>query len=185
MGSLATEFRTAYVKGSGTELAAVFTPIAYPTNPGRLRSFYQFTNHTYLHKDLKSSLFHGKNLKLAKAEQDAWVDVFAAYWDAVGDILKVEDRHPAASAVNIFLSWKKLANALIRGYSSIPAWTLPCLYVVGKFVRTFAIKADIEVASKSSGGFDFQEDLVAEENANMEEAARIINRMFTLCLSDR
>jgi hypothetical protein len=36
-------------------------------------------------------------------------------------------------------------------------------------------------------GFGFQDDIAAdvEKNANLEEAARVINRMFTLCLSDR
>ncbi|KAJ6144277.1 hypothetical protein N7470_008172 [Penicillium chermesinum] len=185
MGSLVTEFRTAYANESGAGLAAVFTPIAPPNNPNRLRSFYQSTNPTSQTRDLKSALFQGKNLKISKGEQESWLEIFVAYWDAICEILKVEDRHPGANAVTIFLSWKKLANMLIRGYSTIPWWTLPCLYTVGKFLRIFAIKADTEVASGDSGSFGFQEDFGAETNANMEEAARTINRMFTLCLTDR
>ncbi|KAJ5245981.1 hypothetical protein N7468_000964 [Penicillium chermesinum] len=168
MGSLVTEFRTAYANESGAGLAAVFTPIAPPNNPNRLRSFYQSTNPTSQTRDLKSALFQGKNLKISKGEQESWLEIFVAYWDAICEILKVEDRHPGANAVTIFLSWKKLANMLIRG-----------------FLRIFAIKADTEVASGDSGSFGFQEDFGAETNANMEEAARTINRMFTLCLTDR
>lgn len=105
-------------------------------------------------------------------------------------MLKCEEGRRGASAIAVFAAWKKLANALIRGYSgsaAIPAWTLPCLYTVGKYLRTFAIKADIEAASQGSASFGFQDDVAAdiEKNANLEEAARIINRMFTLCLSDR
>ncbi len=187
---LANEFRHAYSIASGPALAAVLTPIATQNNPDRLRSFYQHTNIQYITKDLTSSLFHGKNLKVPKPEQTAWVDIFAAYWEAVGEVLKCEGRHPGASAVALFTAWKKVANALIKGYSTsngLPAWTLPCLYTVGKFLRTFAIKADLEVASQGSSGFGFQDDLAVdvEKNANLEEAARIMNRMFTLCLSDR
>ncbi|KAF3394408.1 Protein CSN12 [Penicillium rolfsii] len=187
---LANEFRRAYSIASGPDLAALLTPIATANNPDRLRSFYQYTNIQYLTQDLTSSLFHGKNLKVPKTEQAAWVDIFAAYWEAVGEVLKFEDRQPGASATAIFTAWKKVANALIKGYSGsngLPAWTLPCLYTVGKFLRTFAIKADLEVAAQGSSGYGFQDDLAVdvEKNGNLEEAARIINRMFTLCLSDR
>lgn len=188
MGTLAAWFKDAYFKGSGPDLAALLTPLAQ--DPNQLRSFYNFSNPAYLTKDLHHSLFHGKSLKLPKAEQHAWVDIFAAYWEAVGEVIKCEDNHPSASAVAIFNAWKKVANALIRGYSgssALPAWTVPCLYSVGKYLRIFAIKADAEVSDQGSTGFGFQDDIVADiaKNANLEEAARIINRMFTLCLSDR
>lgn len=117
----------------------------------------------------------------------AWVEIFAAYWNAVGELLRWEDQHPSASAVAIFTAWKKMCNALIKGYSGtsgLPAWTVPCLYTAGKYLRVFAIKADAEVMARGSG-FGFQEDLAADSNANMSDAALTINRMFTLCLNDR
>lgn len=190
MGTLANEFRYAYTNGSGPGLAAVLTPIATRDDPDRLRSFYNFSNPAYLTKDLNSSFFHGKSPRVSKSEQHAWVEIFTAYWEAVGEVLKFEDGHPRASAVAIFTAWKKVANAIIRGYSTnsgLPAWTLPCLYTVGKYLRTFAIKADLQVASQGSSGLGFQDDDTAdfEKNATLEDAARVINRMFTLCLSDR
>ncbi|KAJ6119320.1 hypothetical protein N7523_003600 [Penicillium sp. IBT 18751x] len=190
MSTLAGEFKSAYTAGSGDALAAVFTPIGTQHKPYRLQSFYDFTNAASLQKDLSFALFHGKSLKVPRAEQTAWVDIFAAYWEAVGEVLKCEQGRRGASLVAVFTAWKKVANALIRGYSSsagIPAWTLPCLYTVGKYLRTFAIKADIEAASQGASSFGFQDDVAAdiEKNAHLEEAARIINRMFTLCLSDR
>ncbi|CAG8892052.1 unnamed protein product [Penicillium nalgiovense] len=171
LGSLGPAFKNAYLNGSGPELAAVLTPIAPSEDPGRLRSFYTFSTAEYLSKDLSYGLFHGKSLKLPKAEQAAWVDIFAAYWEAIGEILRCcQCPHPGYS-----------------GPAGIPAWTLPCLYTVGKYMRTFAINADLEAASQGSAGFGFQDDIAAdvEKNANLEEAARVINRMFTLCLSDR
>jgi hypothetical protein len=190
MSSLATAFKTAYTKGSGSDLAAVLTPIAPPEDPNRLRSFYQLSNAASVSLDLPYALFHGKSPKLPKAEQSAWVDIFVVYWEAVGEILKCENGDPSASVVAVFNAWKKVSNALIRGYSGscgLPAWTLPCLYTVGKYLRTFAINADVEAASLGSARFGFQDDISVdvEKNANLEESARIVNRMFTLCLSDR
>ncbi|OGE51708.1 hypothetical protein PENARI_c012G03269 [Penicillium arizonense] len=190
MSIFATDFKDAYLSGSGPHLAAVLTPIATPDDPNRLRSFYQFSNAAFLSKDLQYALFHGKSLRIPKAEQSAWVDIFSAFWEAIGEILKCEDRHPGASIVSVFNAWKKVANTLIRGYSSsssLPAWTLPCLYTVGKYLRIFAINADLEASSLVSAGFGFQDDIAAdvEKNAHLENAAQVINRMFTLCLSDR
>jgi hypothetical protein len=190
MSSLATAFKTAYINGSGSDLAAVLTPIAPPEDPNRLRSFYQLSNVASVSLDLPYALFYGKGPKVPKAEQSAWVDIFVVYWEAIGEVLKCENGDPGASVVAVFNSWKKVANALIRGYSGssgLPAWTLPCLYTVGKYLRTFAINADVEAASQGSAGFGFQDDISVdvEKNANLEESARIVNRMFTLCLSDR
>lgn len=190
MGSLANEFRHAYNSKSGPGLAAVLTPIATRDDPDRLLSFYKSSNPAYLTKDFNTAFFQGKNPRVPKAAQHAWVDIFAAYWEAVGEILKWEAGHPEASAVAIFTAWKKVANAVIRGYSivsGLPAWSLPCLYTVGKFLRTFAIKADLQVAAQGSSGLDFQDEVTAdfEKNATLEDAARVINRMFTVCLSDR
>ncbi|EPS27972.1 hypothetical protein PDE_02917 [Penicillium oxalicum 114-2] len=187
---LASDFQHAYSIASGPALAAILTPIATASNPQRLRSFYKNTNAHHPDKDIKTHFCWGKDFRLPKPEQAIWVDIFTAYWGAVGELLEYEDGTPGSSAVEIFTAWKKLANALIKGYAGsngLPAWTLPCLYTVGKFLRTFAIKADLEVAARGSSGFDFQDDLSVdvEKNANLEEAARIINRMFTLCLSDR
>lgn len=82
-----------------------------------------------------------------------------------------------------------MTNALIRGYTNcgFEAWTVPCLYVAGKYMRIFAIKAD-EATGASTGavsnfGDDFNPD--AEKNEKLEDCARQLNRIFQLCLSDR
>ena len=49
--------------------------------------------------------------------------------------------------------------ALIRGYTNcgFEAWTVPCLYVAGKYMRIFAIKADEGAASTSGSVTNFDD----------------------------
>ena len=78
---------------------------------------------------------------------------------------------------------------LVRGYTNcgFEAWTVPCLYVVGKYMRVFAIKADEGAAHSNGSVTNFQDDFnpEAEKNEKLEDAARQLNRIFTICLSDR
>jgi COP9 signalosome complex subunit 12 len=89
----------------------------------------------------------------------------------------------------VYEAWKEMTNALIRGYSSggFEAWTVPCLYVTGKYLRIFAIKADEETGSKVVFGEGYQDDFNPEagKNEKLEDAARVLNRIFQLCISDR
>lgn len=90
-----------------------------------------------------------------------------------------------------------MCSLLIRGYNShgFEAWTVPCLYVAGKHLRVFAIKADDERNSSNGGGpsnenpdtTTFQDDFDpdSEKNQQLEDCARQLNRIFNLCLSDR
>ena len=81
--------------------------------------------------------------------------------------------------------------ALHRGYANqgFEAWTVPCLYIAGKYLRVFAIKADDERHNSSNDTStatlqdDFDPD--AEKSQNQEDCARQLNRLFQLCLSDR
>lgn len=93
----------------------------------------------------------------------------------------------------VYEAWKDLLNVLIRSYNSngFEAWTIPCLYVAGKHLREFAIRADIERNSSnaldSSAEANFQDDFnpESEQNQKLEDCARQLNRVFNLCLSDR
>ena len=82
-----------------------------------------------------------------------------------------------------------MTRLLIRGYTNcnFEAWTVPCLYVAGKYLRIFAIKAD--AGSKNSGDaiYSFQDDVDPDEGQNekLEDAARQLNSIFNLCLNDR
>lgn len=193
MASVFSDFRNAQMTGSGPMLAAAITPVAPPEDPDRLRSFYHSTpNDANAACDLRYALLQDKTrgVKLPKQEGNTWVDIFCAFWKATGEIVKMEESPPEGSWTKVFEAWKEVANLLIRGYSTgiLQAWTVPCLYAVGKYLRAFAINADAETSQDSlTFGDGFLDDFASnvEKNAKLEDAARTINRMFTLCLSDR
>ena len=113
-----------------------------------------------------------------------------SYWRAVNEIVAlsegIKNDHD-----RIYESWRELTNCLVKGYSSslFGAWSVPCLYVVGRYLRIFAIKADANEQYAKPLAFDagLQDDVAnsVKKSDKLEEAARIINRIFTLCISDR
>ncbi len=126
----------------------------------------------------------------SKNEATAWVDIFVALWTTVKELLKIEDSPPSAGWERVFDSYKELTILLVRGYTNgFQAWTVPCLYATGKYLRFFAIKADAEAKDKdeNSFGIGFSDDVVGNsgKNEKLEQAAWVINRMFTTCLGDR
>ncbi|PWY82869.1 COP9 signalosome complex subunit [Aspergillus heteromorphus CBS 117.55] len=190
MSSIFNDFAEGQRTGSGHRLAAALTPVAPAENPDRLKAFFYFSNATRVASDLRYSLFQATGIRLPKQETNAWIEIFTPYWKAVGEIVRFDDAPSHASWVKVFDAWKETTNMLIRGYSTggLPAWTVPCLYVVGRYLRAFAMKADAELSSQDSAAFGdrFQDDASTDfRNAKLEEATRVINRMFTLCLSDR
>lgn len=87
----------------------------------------------------------------------------------------------------MFDAWSKFTSQLVRGYTNcgFEAWTVPCLYVAGKYLRIFAIKADKDASSNTDlTSFD-DTDLEAGQNKQLENAARLLNRIFQTCLADR
>ncbi|OKL59401.1 Protein CSN12-like protein [Talaromyces atroroseus] len=184
------DFKAAFALQSGPLLAAVFTPESPPEDPYRLEDFRNFSNPVNAEGDIRRYLLQDKHtgVKLNKPQGHAWVNVVNAYWAAIGELNKA---YVYGTWLKALEAWKEFVNHVIRGYSNnhFPAWTIPLLYVAGKYLRAFAMKADASVASQNDGGFGngFQEDVVSnnDKNANLEDAARIINRMFTLCLGDR
>lgn len=80
---------------------------------------------------------------------------------------------------------------LSRGYrnAGFGNWTIPCLYVAAKYLRVFAFKADAERSAKPADEDammlqdDFDPDAAA--NQTLEDCARQLNSLFSLCLMDR
>ncbi|KAI9374842.1 hypothetical protein BJX61DRAFT_496635 [Aspergillus egyptiacus] len=187
MDSVLKDLEEGHRLGSGPRLAAALTPVDTPGQPTRLKSFYNFSNAAQVSSSLRYYLSQIRGVKIPKQELNAWVDIFSAYWKATGELVKFEEPS-RASWVKVYENWKELANLLIRGYSNFgfENWTIPCLYVVGKYLRVFAVKADAETSSQGSVAFS-EDDITTDfgKNAKLEEAARVLNRMFTLCLNDR
>lgn len=90
-------------------------------------------------------------------------------------------------------AWKDLTSALTRGYSThgFEAWTIPILYLAGRYLRLFAIKSDEErsrSATATTAGENLgQDDLDPEtaRQAQLRDCEQHLKRMFTLCASDR
>ncbi|EEQ86275.2 protein CSN12 [Blastomyces dermatitidis ER-3] len=192
MSTVFAEFKEAQQTGIGSALAATITPVAPPKDPDRLRNLYYFTNAANVQVDIRYALLQDRStgIKLPKQEGNVWVEIFVAYWKAVAEIVEIEESPQTGSWAKVFNAWKQVANLLIRGYTNggFQAWTLPCLYIVGRYLRIFAVEADASTSQDSDAyNNSFQDDVVSDpsKNAKLEESSQIINRMFTLCLHDR
>ncbi|EMR86199.1 hypothetical protein ACHAPC_000124 [Botrytis cinerea] len=194
MDAFLHEFKAAYNEGNGYSLSMTLYPVAPASNPNRLREFYRSTNFEHVKKDIEYRLLYDDRspLNCSVEEGRAWVDVYCAFWKFIGYMSNAEaapEDNSKDAWTKVYESWKEVTNALHRGYSAcgFEAWTVPCLYVAGKYLRIFAIKADEATGTVSNAAMNYQDDLnpESETNEKLEDAARQLNRIFTLCLSDR
>ena len=195
MEVLCREYWHANHEGSGQLLAATISPIAPPSYLNRLEAIHRDTNAASLGRDISYSLTKTANaaIQYPDPQISSWTEIYSAYWYATGAILAAEHPKTKPDWTKVYEAWKDVANTVIKGYSSgvLEAWTLPVLYTAGKHLRAFAIKADESAkangadASFNVGGLhdDIGDDF--GKNEKLEDAARVINRMFTLCISDR
>ncbi|GAB7355107.1 hypothetical protein MBLNU459_g5686t1 [Dothideomycetes sp. NU459] len=204
MNNVCADFDRAVRAEDGYALAATISPIPPTSDSARLYALLRDTNAFSVQADFRRAL--GRTpaaINLDKRELNAWIDVYVAYWKAVGEVLTAEEslnlgrnpgRSPSLGATwdKVYAAWKDVLNALYKGYQSgmFDAWTIPCLYVTGKYLRVFAIKADESAASQRDGATfnaGYEDDIVDEEagHEKLEDAARQINRIFGLCISDR
>lgn len=196
MDDIFSSFKRAYSSFDGYGVAASISPMPPAHDAGRLYSFYRGSNHTSIQGDVRYALIYNNNLQMSKAESTAWAEVFVAYWKAVGEILMAEEasnqgRTREVDWAKVYEAWKEVVIALVKGHQAgaLPSWTVPCLYIAGKYLRVFAIKADDQIKSRGNVTFNtgFQDDVVssAEKNDKLEDAARQLMRMFSTCLNDR
>ncbi|KAL1878615.1 hypothetical protein VTK73DRAFT_7696 [Phialemonium thermophilum] len=195
METIFQEFGESFANRNGYQLSQTLTP-ELPND--LLREIWKSTNHeearTLLKRGLQASSSRSSAFSLSHEELKGWVDVFFAYWKAIGELLAVQNRGKT-TWTTVYDAWRDLCSALIRGYNAhgFEAWTVPCLYVAGKHLRVFAIKADDERNSGNGGllnenaGTSFQDDFdpESEKHQQLEDCARQLNRIFNLCLSDR
>ncbi|KAK3394437.1 protein CSN12 [Podospora didyma] len=199
MDSIFDKFAEAQLNRNGYRLAKTLSP-DLPNE--ELYSIWNSCNAHDVRAILKRSIQNtatGMD-KLPHQEVAGWVEVYYTYWKAVGELLAVQGPSVAygkqfqpSSWTKVFAAWTDLLSALIRGYLSqgFEAWTIPCLYVAGKHLRVFAIKADDERNKNSSlditAGGNFQDDFnpEAEQHAKLEDCARQLQKIFNLCLNDR
>jgi hypothetical protein len=91
MDQIFKDFRNAYEQGHGYNLSLTLLPIAPPSQLDRLHSFFRSTNHSRVKADFVARIFNNSTqFQLPKEEGNGWVDVYCAYWKAVGEILDAE-----------------------------------------------------------------------------------------------
>ncbi|KEY65081.1 hypothetical protein S7711_08151 [Stachybotrys chartarum IBT 7711] len=151
MNELFEDFAKAYASKNGYLVAQTLSPVPLPHQPHRLRAVWQSTNHHSVKGDIKHFIKSSTSRsKLDNDEVNGWVEVYAAYWNALGEIVAGESGK--STWTKAYEAWRDLTSMLIRGYNNhgFEAWTIPCLYVIGKYLRLFAIKSD-EERSRSAG----------------------------------
>jgi hypothetical protein len=190
-------FHDAHATGQAWRVAYTLSPVPPHDDPGRLYDFYRASKEHQVEGDIRYALKYSQTSKLPPKESSAWTDVFVAFWKAVGEIIGAEEASNLGRLRNdqwvaVYDAWKEVANAIIKHISNgaLPPWTVMCMYSVGNHLRIFAMKADAQLAYAAPSvtfTMGLQDDVLtgAPKNNKLEEAARVFNRMFALCLGDR
>ncbi|KAK5631551.1 hypothetical protein RRF57_007265 [Xylaria bambusicola] len=185
MDGLIRQFRVAYAATNGEQLAETLSPDT-EAHSSRLRAIWGRGDARSMTADL-NFLFHQDqarhSIRLSKEETSGWLAIYTAYWKAIGEILAAEGlRSDAQSSwAKVYIAWKELTLLTVRGYTNhdFENWTIPCLYVTGKYLRLFAMRADSErsLNSDDMAVDDLKDDFdpQAEEHKN---CARHLNRIF-------
>ncbi|KAH6687795.1 COP9 signalosome complex subunit 12 [Plectosphaerella plurivora] len=211
MQSITEDFATAFASSNGWNLSITLSPVPPSADPDRLRLFWQSTNHYAAKQDIKHFLLEALSGRVRISNHDnktviaGWVEVYTAYWKAIGEMLAVEgdiaangkvewaeaNEQQTSTWAKVYEAWKELCIALHRGYTTheFQAWTVPCLYTAGKYLRAIAIKSDEERVNSDTSGDDqmvLNDDRDPESNQhNLRDCEQQLKRMFTLCLADR
>ncbi|KAI1430833.1 PCI domain-containing protein [Xylaria sp. CBS 124048] len=195
MDGLIHQFRSAYATTNGEQLAETLNPDTQ-AHSAKLRAIWGVGDVRSMTSDL-DFLFHQDqarlDIRLSKDESTGWHAIYTAYWKALGEILAVEGlRGDAQSSwAKVYDAWKEVTLLTIRGYTNheFENWTIPCLYVTGKYLRLYAMRADAErgFSSDDSTIDNLQDDFdpQIEAHKSLEDCARHLNRIFQVCASDR
>ncbi|KAI0650449.1 hypothetical protein C8Q79DRAFT_943751 [Trametes meyenii] len=96
-------------------------------------------------------------------------------WDEIAIQYVLVVNHCARKrAVDAFKEEGTLVSLFLRFFATNSGWTLPALFSILRDLRDLASDADLEAASNGQ-----------DNTANMEEAARIISKAFSSCVTDR
>lgn len=189
-------FQEAHATALAQPVASFFSPVPSAQDPGRLYDFSRASNEVQIENDVRHVLKHNKTTRMTQKETGAWVDIIVSYWRAVKEIIRADEasnqgRLGAMQYVAVYDAWKDLTSNFIKHISggALPAWGIFTLYFTANHLRRIAIKADDQLAKSNTSGIknSFSEDIVnaVAQNQKLEEAARVFNRIFALCLGDR
>lgn len=189
-------FEDAYATGLAQPVADFLSPVPPPNDPGRLYDFYRASNDDKIVGDIRYALKYNKRTRMGQKESDAWVDILAGYWRAAKQIILADEaanqrRLGDRQYLAVYDAWKDLTSSFIKHISggALPAWAIFTLYFTANHLRKIATKADdyLAKAKPAASVNSFSDDIVpqAARSEKLEEAARVFNRVFALCLGDR
>jgi hypothetical protein len=139
------------------------------------QSFAFSSNHVSIRKTVEKELSNISSFRngITDKGQKAFVDVVVAFWEVVYE-LERGDTGPGYWG-RAYQLQNAYATAVARAFTNggWQNWLLPVLYEACKALREFAIRADEEEKREGRAG------------DKLEDAARHLNKMFTLCLADR
>ena len=197
MDVLAREYHDALQSYNGHLLAATISPVAPPHFLNRLDTIRYASDADSVQNDVGYSLTKHARRAISKEDRqvlELWSEIYTCYWHTLNALTAAQaPNHGRPDWSKVYELWKELANTVIRGFTAgvLENWALPVLYMAGRHLRVFAIKAD-ETKKNTEGELGvvmggLQDDIAGDfgKNKMLEDAARVINRMFTLCISDR
>jgi hypothetical protein len=189
-------FVEAYATGLAVPVGQFFSPIPPAHDPGRLYDFYRVSNDDKIEGDVRYALKYDKRTRMTNKESGAWVDIIANFWRAITEIILADEaanrgRLGERQYVAVYDKWKDLTNSFMKHISSgvLPAWAIFTLYFTANHLRKIAIRADEQLSQSKPASLNtgYSDDIVSSVplNQKLEEAARVFNRIFALCLGDR
>ena len=115
MDYLAKDFARAHKTGSGYQLAETLSPVAPKDDPGHVRAVWESTSFNSVKADIR----HAINSTTAKASLDSdeikgWVEVYAAYWKAIGELLAVENEDKVSLMLTLLLQGRARHQTFCR-----------------------------------------------------------------------
>lgn len=92
MNELFDDFIKAHASRDGYRLAATLSPVAPPNQPQKLNAVWRSTNAHSVKGDIRHFIKSNSGHRgLAHDELTGWVEVFVAYWNAIGEIIAGEN----------------------------------------------------------------------------------------------
>lgn len=93
MNELFEEFAAAHASRNGYAIAQTLSPVPPPDQAHKLASIWQSTNAYSVKGDIKHFIKHNAKhrVPLDQNEVNGWVEVYTAYWKAVGEIISGEN----------------------------------------------------------------------------------------------
>ncbi|EFQ94777.1 hypothetical protein CFE70_010297 [Pyrenophora teres f. teres 0-1] len=189
-------FHQAYASGLVEHVSAFFSPIPPSQDPGRLYEFYRASSEDKVEGDVRYGFRYNKNTRMTNKESGAWIEIISCFWRAINQVIKADEaanqgRLGEHQYIAVYDTWKDLTSNLIKHITAgvLPSWAIFVLYSTANHLRKIAIKADEHLAKSKSATLNtsFSDDIVTTvpQNQKLEEAARVFNRIFALCLGDR